>query len=174
MLPPRAKWRRLALDGAPVHGRDTAEQTPCSRECARVLTDCQLVSFSFSTRVPNRGFPPAVLLRESCREGGQVKNRTVANLSSWPKAKVEALSRALTGLPPAGLEGMVEIARSLPHGHVVAVLGTIRQLGLGGADRPGGLAAAGPGGRDDQRGGDRRLVEAGHCPGAARRPRPVR
>src|SRR5262244_1800753 len=41
MLPPRAKWRRLALDGAPVHGRDTAEQTPCSRECARVLTDCQ-------------------------------------------------------------------------------------------------------------------------------------
>jgi hypothetical protein len=54
----------------------------------------------------------------------------VANLSSWPAAKVEALSQALTGLPPAGLEGMVEIARSLPHGHVVAVLGTIRQLGL--------------------------------------------
>jgi len=60
----------------------------------------KLVSFSFSTRVPNRGSPPAVLLRESYREGGQVKNRTVANLSSWPEAKVEALSRALTG--PAG------------------------------------------------------------------------
>jgi hypothetical protein len=84
----------------------------------------------YVTRVPNRGSPPAVLLRESYREGGKVKNRTLANLSSWPEAKVEALSRALKGLPPAGLEGMVDITRSLPHGHVAAVLGTIRELGL--------------------------------------------
>jgi hypothetical protein len=84
----------------------------------------------YITRVPNRASPPAVLLRESYREGGKVKNRTVANLSSWPEAKVEALARALKGLPPAGLEGMVEVARSLPHGHVAAVLGTIRELGL--------------------------------------------
>jgi Transposase DDE domain len=84
----------------------------------------------YITRVPNRGSPPAVLLRESYRQGGKVKNRTLANLSSWPEAKVEALSRALKGLPPAGLDGMVEIARSLPHGHLAAVLGTIRELGL--------------------------------------------
>jgi Transposase DDE domain len=84
----------------------------------------------YITRVPNRDSPPAVLLRESYREGGKVKNRTLANLPSWPEAKVEALSRALKGLPPAGLEGMVEVARSLPHGHVAAVLGTLRQLGL--------------------------------------------
>jgi hypothetical protein len=84
----------------------------------------------YVTRVPNRGSPPAVLLRESYRKGGKVKNRTLANLSSWPEAKVEALSRALKGLPPAGLEGMVDITRSLPHGHVAAVLGTIRGLGL--------------------------------------------
>jgi hypothetical protein len=84
----------------------------------------------YVTRVPNRGSPPAVLLRESYREGGKVKNRTLANLSSWPEAKVEALSRALKGLPPAGLEGTFEITRSLPHGHVAAVLGTIRALGL--------------------------------------------
>src|SRR5438132_5050637 len=84
----------------------------------------------YITRVPNRDSPPAVLLRESYREGGKVKNRTLANLSSWPEAKVEALARALKGLPPAGLEGMVEVARSLPHGHVAAVLGTIRDLGL--------------------------------------------
>ena len=84
----------------------------------------------YITRVPNRDSPPAVLLRESYRDGGKVKNRTLANLSSWPEAKVEALSRALKGLPPAGLEGMVEIARSLPHGHVAAVLGTIGDLGL--------------------------------------------
>jgi hypothetical protein len=84
----------------------------------------------YITRVPNRGSPPAVLLRESYREDGKVKNRTLANLSSWPEAKVETLSRALKGLPPAGLDGTFEIARSLPHGHVAAVLGTIRQLGL--------------------------------------------
>src|SRR6266568_6050 len=84
----------------------------------------------YVTRVPNRDSPPAVLLRKSYREGGKVKNRTLANLSSWPEAKVEALSRALKGLPPAGLEGMVEVSRSLPHGHVAAVLGTIGELGL--------------------------------------------
>jgi Transposase DDE domain len=84
----------------------------------------------YVTRVPNRNSPPAVLLRESYREGGKVKNRTVANLSSWPEAKVEALARALKGLPPAGLEGMIEVTRSLPHGHVAAVLGMIRELGL--------------------------------------------
>jgi Transposase DDE domain len=84
----------------------------------------------YVTRIPNRGSPPAVLLRESYRQGGKVKNRTLANLSSWPEAKVEALSRALKGLPPAGLEGAFGISRSLPHGHVAAVLGTIRALGL--------------------------------------------
>ena len=88
------------------------------------------VAVMYITRVPNRASPPAVLLRESYREGGKVKNRTLANLSSWPEAKVEALSRALKGLPPAGLVGAFEISRSLPHGHVAAVLGTLRQLGL--------------------------------------------
>jgi hypothetical protein len=83
-------------------------------------------------RVPNRGSPPAVLLRESYREAGKVKNRTLANLSSWPEAKVDALSRVLKGQPPpaASLEKAFEITRSLPHGHVAAVLGTARQLGL--------------------------------------------
>ena len=63
----------------------------------------------YITRVPNRDSPPAVLLRESYREGGKVKNRTLANLSSWPEAKVEALSRALKGLPPAGLGTLGEL-----------------------------------------------------------------
>ena len=44
-------------------------------------------------RIPNRGSPPAVLLRESYREGGKVKNRTLANLSHWPEHKVDALVR---------------------------------------------------------------------------------
>jgi hypothetical protein len=73
-----------------------------------------------------------VLLRESYREAGKVKNRTLANLSSWPEAKVEALARVLKGqlAPAAAAEGTFEIARSLPHGHVAAVLGIARALGL--------------------------------------------
>ena len=86
----------------------------------------------YVVRVPNRGSPPAILLRESYREAGKVKNRTLANLSSWPEAKVEALARVLKGQPPpaADLDGAFEITLSLPHGHVAAVLGTARQLGL--------------------------------------------
>ena len=85
----------------------------------------------YVVKVPNRGSPPAVLLRESYREDGKVKNRTLANLSSWPEAKVDALSRVLKGQPPAAsLAGAFEITRSLPHGHVAAVLGTVRELGL--------------------------------------------
>src|SRR6266702_7967633 len=82
-------------------------------------------------RIPNRGSPPAILLRESYREGGKVRNRTLANLSRWPEEKTDALSRVLKGLPPqAAPEGAFEIVRSLPHGHVAAVLGTLRALGL--------------------------------------------
>ena len=86
----------------------------------------------YVAKVPNRGSPPAVLLRESYREAGKVKNRTLANLSAWPDARVDALSRVLKGQPPpaADLDGTFEITRSLPHGHVAAVLGTARRLGL--------------------------------------------
>jgi hypothetical protein len=91
-----------------------------------------MIVVMYVVKVPNRGSPPAILLRESYREDGKVKNRTLANLSAWPEAKVEALSRVLKGAPPpaAGLDGAFEITRSLPHGHVAAVLGTARQLGL--------------------------------------------
>jgi Transposase DDE domain len=90
-----------------------------------------MIVVMYVARVPNRGSPPAVLLRESYREAGKVKNRTLANLSSWPEGKVDALSRVLKGLTPAAaLDGAFEITRSLPHGHVAAVLGTLRQLGL--------------------------------------------
>src|SRR5829696_5146677 len=85
----------------------------------------------YVARVPNRGSPPAVLLRESYREGARVRNRTLANLSGWPEAKVDALARVLKGQQPAAaLEGAFEVSRSLPHGHVAAVLGMLRELGL--------------------------------------------
>jgi len=87
--------------------------------------------------VPNRSSPPAILLRESYRAGGKVKSRTLANLTHWPPAKIAALRRVLADEPPAaqrsagpGGSGAFEIQRSLPHGHVAAVLGTLRRLGL--------------------------------------------
>jgi Transposase DDE domain len=91
-----------------------------------------MIVVMYVVKVPNRGSPPAILLRESYREAGKVKNRTLANLSSWPEAKVDALTRVLKGQPPpaAPLDEAFEITRSLPHGHVAAVLGTARQLGL--------------------------------------------
>lgn len=81
--------------------------------------------------IPNRNSPPAILLRESYREGAKVKNRTLANLSHWPAHKIEALRAVLRGdTAPRPLEQGFEIIRTVPHGHVAAVLGTLRRLGL--------------------------------------------
>jgi hypothetical protein len=98
--------------------------------------------------VPNRNSPPARLLRESYREGGKVKNRTLANISHWPQGQVDMLHELLqskafkaagkpgktaassTALMNAAPPGAMTIERSLPHGHVAAVLGTLRQSGL--------------------------------------------
>jgi hypothetical protein len=80
--------------------------------------------------VPNRGSAPAILLRESYRDGTKVKNRTLKNLSDWPAERIELLRAVLRGdaLVPAG-EGL-EIVRALPHGHVLAALGTARRIKL--------------------------------------------
>jgi len=80
--------------------------------------------------IPNRSSRPAILLRESYRDGTKVKNRTLANLSDLPPEQIETLRAAFRGdkLVPAG-EGM-EIVRALPHGHVAAALGMARQIGL--------------------------------------------
>src|SRR5579871_553558 len=79
--------------------------------------------------VANRDSPPAVLLRESYREDGKVKKRTLLNLSQWPADLVEGLRILLKGGHAVPSEGMT-IHRSLPHGHVAAVLGTVRRIGL--------------------------------------------
>jgi hypothetical protein len=81
--------------------------------------------------VPNRNSPPAILLRESYRDGGKIKKRTIANLSDWPSEIVEGLRTLLKGgkVAPAEQETII-VRRSLPHGHVAAVLGTLRRIGL--------------------------------------------
>lgn len=92
-------------------------------------------------KIPNRNSPPAVLLRESYRQDGKVKKRTITNLSKWPQPLVEALRILLKGgTAIQRLEDAFEVVRSRPHGHVAAVLGTLRRLGLdrviGGARSP--------------------------------------
>ncbi|MDJ0565913.1 MAG: IS1634 family transposase [Microcystis sp. M49629_WE12] len=84
-------------------------------------------------KVPNRNSPPAVLLRESYREGDQVKKRTLANLSKLPDDIIDNLKLALKGATLSMTEGIpnhFEVIRSLPHGHVMAILETIKKLGL--------------------------------------------
>ena len=81
-------------------------------------------------RVPNRNSPPAVLLRESVRDGSKIRKRTLANLSDWPQPQIDSLRRILKGETLVSPNDALHITRSLPHGHVAAVLGTLRSLGL--------------------------------------------
>lgn len=81
-------------------------------------------------RIPNRSSPPAILLRESYRADGKVRKRTLANLSHWPPARIEALRRVLRDEAVVAPDQAVTLLRSLPHGHVAAALGTLRRIGL--------------------------------------------
>src|SRR5689334_14396233 len=80
--------------------------------------------------VPNRDSPPAYLLREGYREDGKVKTRTLANLSHWPLAQIDRLRRVLRDEVLSDPGQGLTMLRSLPHGHVAAVLGTARKIGL--------------------------------------------
>ena len=87
-------------------------------------------------RVPNRNSPPAVLLRESWRENGKTRKRTVGNLSSLPDETVEAVRSALKGdVVPAALaiaepKKRLEITNVRQHGHVAAIVAMIKRSGL--------------------------------------------
>jgi len=80
--------------------------------------------------VANRNSPPAILLREGWREGNKTRKRTLANLSHWPAYKIETLRRLLRNEILVAATDLVHTERTLPHGHVEAILGTIRKLGL--------------------------------------------
>ena len=94
----------------------------------------------FIDKIPNRTSPPAILLRESYRENGKVKKRTLSNLSKLPQGLIDTIAAWLDGVKaarsgePTAAPGFdfarFEIIRSLPHGHVSAVHGVIRKLGL--------------------------------------------
>jgi hypothetical protein len=81
--------------------------------------------------VPNRNSPPAILLRESYRDNGKVRKRTLCNLSDWPVAHIEGLRGVLRGGTVIAAEcDAFTVLRTLPHGHVAAALGTARKIGL--------------------------------------------
>jgi hypothetical protein len=81
--------------------------------------------------VPNRSSPPAILLRESYRDAGKIKKRTLANLSDWPTELVEGLRTLLKGgTAVAAGSAPIIVRRCLPHGAVAAALGTLRAIGL--------------------------------------------
>src|SRR5215470_8071528 len=70
------------------------------------------------------------LLRRSYRDGGKVRKETLANLSHLPDEAIEALRLALAGKTVIDADGGVEVTRSLPHGHVAAVVAQARALGF--------------------------------------------
>ena len=85
----------------------------------------------FVERIPNRSSPPAILIRQSWRENGKIRRRTLANLSKLPPHVIEAVRLLLKGAQVvADPRQAFVIRRALPHGHVRAVLGLSRQLGL--------------------------------------------
>lgn len=80
--------------------------------------------------VPNRHSPPAILLREGWREGSKTRKRTLANLSHWPKQKIETFRRLLQDEPLVSPQDLFSTQKTLPHGHVEAILMAVRKLGL--------------------------------------------
>src|SRR6184192_4255758 len=80
--------------------------------------------------VPNRNSPPAILLREGWRDGKKTRQRTLANLSDWPKEKIEAFRRLLHDEPLVSPHDLFTTQKTIPHGHVEAILEMIGRLKL--------------------------------------------
>src|SRR5262249_22770920 len=118
----------------------------CSHVNGKIFIDYvtlrRYIGAMYIESVPNRNSPPAILLRESFRDGAKIKKRTIANLSDWPAELVEGLRTLLKGGTAAPADGeSIIVRRALPHGHVAAALGTLRAMGL---DRFRGPAATRP------------------------------
>lgn len=102
------------------------------------------------------------LLRNSYREGGKVRKQTLANLSHLPEPMIELIRGCLRGEHYLAAGDAVSIVRSSPHGHVAAVLGVVRSLGLEGAPRSAAVARAEPGAGHGRSSPPRPLLQARH------------
>ncbi|MCP3683323.1 MAG: transposase, partial [bacterium] len=81
-------------------------------------------------QIPNRKSPPAILVRECYRENGAIKKRTLVNVTKWPQNVIDGLRLLLKGEKLVPVDSNFSIERSLPHGHVEAILGTIKKLNI--------------------------------------------
>lgn len=79
-------------------------------------------------RIPNRNSRPTILIRESHREGGKVRKKTVGNLTGLPEDQIEMIRQVLKGVLLVPAESLFEVKESLPHGHVELVLGYMKKL----------------------------------------------
>lgn len=84
----------------------------------------------FVTTIPNHGSKPTILVRESYRENGKNKSRTLANLTKLPPEVIETVRQALAGETMLPLSKTLTVEETLPAGHVRAVLGTMKKLGI--------------------------------------------
>ena len=88
------------------------------------------MSFHIET-IPNQANKPAILLREAWRDGTRIRKKTLANLSRFPPEVINGFRTVLKGgLAVQDPSDLLRVERSWAHGHVAAVLGTCRQLGL--------------------------------------------
>jgi hypothetical protein len=102
--------------------------------------------------VPNRNSPPAYLVRESYREDGKIKKRTIANVSFLTPEQVPGFRAVLKGATisanQTSFEDAFDLLSTTPHGHIAAVLGTMEKLRipslLGRGDSPERRAALRP------------------------------
>ncbi len=90
----------------------------------------------FIESIPNRKSPPAILLRESYREGGKTHKRTLANLSQLPADTIASIGAALRGGKLFDADADVDVAGSLPCGHVKAVRLAMERLDMAGLISP--------------------------------------
>lgn len=93
------------------------------------VLSCILVAMYIDV-VPNRNSRPAILLRQSRRDGKRTLKKTLANMTDWPEELVDTIRLALRGETMAPKGKLFSVERSIPHGHVQAALGTIRKLGV--------------------------------------------
>ena len=80
--------------------------------------------------VPNRNSRPAILLRESRRQGKKTVKKTLVNMTNWPNELVDMIRLAVQGETMVPKSALFSVERSVPHGHVQAALGTIKKLGV--------------------------------------------
>ena len=81
-------------------------------------------------KIPNRDSQPTVLIREAWREGSRVRRRTVGNITALPEQEIDQISGTLKGETLVPVDDAFEIVRTRPHGHVAAVVGMMKRLGM--------------------------------------------